>query len=87
MKIMIIRVKSRMKILLFILILLIIVAAIILLRAVLLKPTSAKEAKVTLDTSERSILYGQQLSKMVQKETISFRGQTDISKRNNLKPF
>ena len=36
--------------------------AIVLLRTVMLKPTEAKEAKVQLDTSERSVKYGKQLA-------------------------
>lgn len=52
----------------------------VLLRTVMLKPTEAKLAKVTLDESERSIAYGKQLAKMIQKETISSRFEKDRTK-------
>ena len=66
-----------MKILLMILLLLVILVAIALLRAVLLKPTPAKEAKITLDDSERAVEYGKKLSALVQKETVSSRFEPD----------
>ena len=69
-----------MRFVLYIIFLLFILAAIILIRAVMLKPTSAKDAKVTLDTSERSIEYGKKLAKMVRKETISSRFDPDRTK-------
>ncbi|MCI6091101.1 M20/M25/M40 family metallo-hydrolase [bacterium] len=53
---------------------------IVVLRAVMLKPTEAKEAKVKLDTSQRSVEYGKRLAKMIQKETISCLNQEDRSK-------
>ncbi len=53
---------------------------IALVKALLLKPTSAKEAKVTLDTSVRAEEYGKQLAKMIQCETISSRSETDKTK-------
>ena len=52
---------------------------IVVLRAVMLKPTEAKEAKVKLDTSQRSVEYGKRLAKMIQKETISCLNQEDRS--------
>ena len=52
----------------------------ILIKTALIKPTSAHDAKVKLDESERSVEYGKQLAKMVQKETISFRDQEDRTK-------
>ena len=55
-------------------------AAIVLLRAAMLKPTEAKDAKVKLDTGERSVEYGKQLAKMIQKETISSLGEEDRTK-------
>lgn len=67
-------------------VLLIILAAIavfvgiLLLRTVMLKPTTAKEAKVQLDNGERSVAYGKQLAKMIQKETISSRFTEDRTK-------
>ncbi|MBQ7890253.1 MAG: M20/M25/M40 family metallo-hydrolase [Erysipelotrichaceae bacterium] len=57
-----------------------ILLVIALIRTLLMKPTSAKEAKVYLDTSERAEKYGKLLSKMVQKETISCRNQEDRTK-------
>lgn len=53
---------------------------IVLIRTVMLKPTEARDAKVQLDTSERSVEYGKQLAKMVQKETISSRFEADRTK-------
>lgn len=55
-------------------------AAVILIRTMSLKPTPAKTAEVKLEDSERSRRYGQRLSKLIQKETISARGQTDLTK-------
>ena len=69
-----------MEIILAILLLLVVLIAIVLLRTVMLKPTSAKEAKVTLDNSERAVEYGKKLSKLVQKETISSRFEPDRTK-------
>lgn len=63
-----------------ILFLLIILIAVVLLRTFMLKPTSAMEAKVQLDDSERSVEYGKQLAKMIQKETISSRFEPDRTK-------
>ena len=63
-----------------ILFLLIILIAVVLLRTVMLKPTSAMDAKVQLDESERSVEYGKQLAKMIQKETISSRFEPDRTK-------
>lgn len=53
---------------------------VVLLRTVMLKPTEARDAKVVLDTSERSAEYGKRLAKMVQKETISSRFEEDRTK-------
>lgn len=53
---------------------------VVLLRTVMLKPTEARDAKVVLDTSARSVEYGKQLAKMVQKETISSRFEEDRTK-------
>lgn len=63
-----------------ILVVIIVLVGIVLLRTVMLKPTEAKFAKVTLDESERSATYGKQLAKMVQKETISSRFEEDRTK-------
>ena len=66
----------------FLIILLILVALVIvvLVRTALLKPTAAKEAKVELDKSDRAVKYGKQLSKLVQKETVSSRYDADRTK-------
>lgn len=58
----------------------IILAAIVLLRTLMLKPTEAQNAVVELDHSERALIYGKKLSKMIQKETISEPKQKDRSK-------
>ena len=60
--------------------LIVVLIAVVLLRAMLLKPTTAKDAKIILDTSERAIEYGKKLSTMVQKETISSRFEADREK-------
>ena len=69
-----------MKIVLGILIIIAVLVLIVLIKTVTLKPTSAKTAKVPVENTERAVKYGQQLSKMVQKETVSFRGQEDRTK-------
>ncbi|MBR5289662.1 MAG: M20/M25/M40 family metallo-hydrolase [Erysipelotrichaceae bacterium] len=69
-----------MKVVLVVLAVLVVLLLIALVRALLMKPTSAKDAKVVLDTSERAEKYGQRLSRMIQKETISCRNQEDRSK-------
>lgn len=56
------------------------VAAIVLFRALRLKPTAAKTAKIELDHSELAREYGRRLAKMIQKETISVRGNEDRTK-------
>ncbi len=52
----------------------------LLINTLRLKPTEAKDAKVKLDESERAEKYGNQLSEMIKKETISHRDQTDREK-------
>ncbi len=69
-----------MEVLLMILLLIVVLVIVVLLRTVLLKPTAAKEAKVTLDTGARATEYGKKLSKLVQKETVSNRFETDRTK-------
>ena len=69
-----------MTILLILAALLVLLLVIVLLKTLLLKPTSAKEAKVQLDTSERAVEYGKKLSTLVQKETISSRFDPDRTK-------
>ena len=51
-----------------------------ILRALLLKPTSAKTAKIQLENGERATKYGKQLSILVQKETVSSRYDADREK-------
>ena len=65
---------------LYILLFILLFILFILIKTALVKPTSAKNASVKLDESERSVEYGKQLAKMVQKETISFREQKDRTK-------
>ena len=60
-----------------ILVLVLMLAAVVLIRALSLKPTPAKTANIELDNSQRAREYGRRLSKMIQKETISARGDTD----------
>ena len=69
-----------MQILYIISALLVLVVAVVLLRTVLLKPTSARNAKVELDYGPRAEKYGKQLSALVQKETISSRFDSDRTK-------
>ena len=54
--------------------------AFLLIKTALVKPTAAKTAKVHLDESPRAKKYGEMLARMVRKETISARGQTDRTK-------
>lgn len=69
-----------MKVLWIVLALVVLLVAIVLLRAALLKPTSAQKAKIQLDEGPRAEKYGKQLSKLVQKETISSRYEPDRTK-------
>ena len=69
-----------MKILLAVLFVIFLLLVIAVIRALCLKPTAAKEAKVTLDTSERATEYGKKLATLVQKETISSRFDPDRTK-------
>ncbi len=64
----------------YVLIAILLFIVFVLIKTVLVKPTSAKTAKINLDESERAVNYGKQLAKMVQKETVSFRNQEDRSK-------
>lgn len=59
---------------------LLLLAIIVLAKALMLQPTPAKTAKVTLDESPRATQYGAMLAKMIQQETISSRNQEDRSK-------
>ena len=69
-----------MKVALIILLILIALIAIVLIRTALLRPTSAKTAKVKLDDSERAKEYGEKLATLVRKETISSRFEPDRTK-------
>ncbi len=69
-----------MKIVLYILLALVVFLLFVVIKTALVKPTSAKDTKVKLDTSERAKTYGKILSRMVQKETISGRDQEDRTK-------
>ena len=69
-----------MKIVLIILAIIAVLIAIVLIRTVLLKPTSALTAKVQLDESKRAEEYGEKLAKLVRKETISSRFDSDRTK-------
>ena len=57
-----------------------VVAAAVLFRAAALKPTPAKTAKIELDNTERAESYGKRLAKLIQKETVSSRENTDKTK-------
>ncbi len=61
-------------------VLILVLAAVILIRTLSLKPTPAKTAAVELDDSQRAKEYGVRLAKMIQKETISARGDSDRTK-------
>ena len=63
-----------------ILVLILVLAAVVLIRALSLKPTPAKTANIELDNSQRAREYGRRLSKLIQKETVSARGDTDRTK-------
>lgn len=63
-----------------ILVLVLVLLAVVLIRALSLKPTPAKTANIELDNSQRAREYGRRLSKLIQKETISARGDTDRTK-------
>ena len=63
-----------------ILVLILVLAAVVLIRALSLKPTSAKTANIELDNSQRAREYGRRLSKLILKETVSARGDTDRTK-------
>lgn len=69
-----------MKVLLLILTLLVVLVVIVVGRALLLKPTAAKCAKVELEQGPRAEKYGKQLSKLIRKETISSRFDADRTK-------
>ena len=69
-----------MKILLYILAAIVVILMLVVVKTALVKPTSAKEAKVNLDNGPRGEKYGKILSAMVQKETISARNQEDRTK-------
>ena len=63
-----------------ILILLAALVLVVLLRTVMLRPNAARTAVVALDDGPRAEKYGQQLSKMVQAETVSSRFEPERDK-------
>ena len=63
-----------------ILMIIFLLAAVVLIRTFHLKPTAAKTANIEFDNSHRAREYGRRLSKMIQKETISARGNEDLTK-------
>ena len=69
-----------MEILYIILGLIALLIVVVLARTIFLKPTSAKTAKVELAEGARAEKYGQQLAKLIQKETISSRFDADRTK-------
>lgn len=69
-----------MKIVVGLLVVIVLLAVLVFGKALMLKPTSAKSAKIVLDKSERAVEYGKKLSKMVQKETVSSRFEPERTK-------
>ena len=69
-----------MEVLGIVLILLAILIIVVVARAAFLSPTSAQTASVQLDESSRAEKYGMELSKLIQKETISSRFEPDRTK-------
>lgn len=69
-----------MNVLVGILLVILLLAAVVLIRTLRLKPTAAKKAVISLEKSERASNYGQRLARMIRKETISARGDTDRTK-------
>lgn len=63
-----------------ILLLILLLAAVVLIRTLRLKPTPAKMANIELDNSHRAREYGRRLAKLIQKETVSSRNDTDRKK-------
>ena len=57
-----------------------ILIVVVLANALLLKPTSARTAKVQVEEGPRAEQYGKQLARLVQKETISGRFDEDRTK-------
>lgn len=67
-------------IILAIVILILLLAAAVIVRTCMLQPTSAMTAKVELQENERAREYGEALAKMIRKETVSSRFDTDKTK-------
>lgn len=65
---------------LYIGLIILLLVGILIIRTLLLKPTAAKNAKVELINDERSHEYGLRLAKMIQKETVSSRYETNKDK-------
>lgn len=67
-------------ILLGIFIIILVLAAVLVVRTCSRQPTPAMTASVELDKGPRAREYGEQLSKMIQKETVSSRFDSDKTK-------
>ena len=67
-------------ILLGIFIIILVLAAVLVVRTCSRQPTPAMTASVELDKGPRAREYGEQLSKMIQKETVSSRFDSDKKK-------
>lgn len=69
-----------LKVILAVLAAVVLLVAAVVIRAACLKQTEARNAKVTLVKNERAGEYGKKLSRMIQKETVSNRYDSDKSK-------
>lgn len=69
-----------MKLLVAILLLIFLLVLICLIRALMMKPTSARDAKIDFKVDDRAVEYGKRLGAMIQCETVSEAHQVDRSK-------
>ncbi len=69
-----------MKVFLIIILAIVVLVAVLLVRTLMLKPTSAIEARICPDTSMRAQEYGGKLARMIQMETVSSRYDEDRTK-------
>ncbi len=69
-----------MKVFCLLLVILLVIIAIVVIRALMLRPVSNLIEKIEPDTSGRADEYGEKLSKMLQKETVSSRFEEDRTK-------
>lgn len=69
-----------LKVLFILLALIAILAVICIIRTLMIRPTPAKTATVTLENTPRAEAYGQRLAEMIRCETISSRDDADRSK-------